>query len=92
MKLADDSTRRLAAPTEASERAVRVTAFSRLHFGLSAWGGTGRQFGGVGLMVARPAIELFAERAERFEACGVHAERLPEFARRWRQSVEDVLS
>ena len=39
-------------------RLVLQTA-SRLHFGLLAWGpGQERQFGGLGLMIDRPGIEL----------------------------------
>lgn len=38
---------------------VRVTAPSRLHFGLLSFGHrTGRQFGGIGLMIDQPAVRL----------------------------------
>jgi beta-ribofuranosylaminobenzene 5'-phosphate synthase len=38
---------------------------SRLHFGLLGWGpGSRRQFGGLGLMVRSPCIEIVLERAE----------------------------
>jgi beta-ribofuranosylaminobenzene 5'-phosphate synthase len=41
---------------------VRVRTPSRLHFGLLAWGAeAARQFGGVGLMIEQPGIELTAE-------------------------------
>jgi beta-ribofuranosylaminobenzene 5'-phosphate synthase len=43
---------------------VRVRTPSRLHFGLLAWGAAAaRQFGGVGLMIQAPGIELLAERS-----------------------------
>ena len=42
--------------------ALRVRTASRLHFGLLGWGPpAARQFGGVGLMVENPGIELIAE-------------------------------
>lgn len=63
---------------------VRVVAGSRLHFGLlAAAGGRERQFGGAGLMVAGPRIELEAERSERPEALGPLSERALEFARKF---------
>src|SRR4051794_26911220 len=41
---------------------LHVRTPSRLHFGLLGWGpGLHRQFGGLGLMIAPPAIELVAE-------------------------------
>jgi beta-ribofuranosylaminobenzene 5'-phosphate synthase len=43
---------------------VRIRTPSRLHFGLLAWGvEAARQFGGVGLMIQAPGIELLAERS-----------------------------
>ena len=40
-------------------RQVRVVAPSRLHFGLLSFGHrTGRQYGGIGLMIDRPAVRL----------------------------------
>ena len=42
---------------------VRITTFSRLHFGLFSFGRqTGRQFGGVGVMVERPGLRLTIQR------------------------------
>lgn len=41
---------------------VRVRTPSRLHFGLLGWGsGSQRQFGGLGLMVESPSLELAVE-------------------------------
>ena len=41
---------------------IRVRTPSRLHFGLLAWGAAAtRQFGGIGLMIDSPGIELSAE-------------------------------
>jgi beta-ribofuranosylaminobenzene 5'-phosphate synthase len=64
--------------------AVYVTAPSRLHFGLWSLGGTeGRQFGGVGAMIQRPALRLSLQAAEKLEAVGPSAGRAVTFARRW---------
>lgn len=65
-----------------SER-VRVTAPSRLHFGLLSWGNTGRQFGGAGVMLAHPALVVDAAWSDAFCAAGPHANRVVEFAQRW---------
>ncbi len=49
---------------------------SRLHFGLLGWGpGSRRQFGGLGLMIASPAIELTIEPAPAQVIRGPLAER-----------------
>ena len=62
---------------------IRVLTGSRLHFGLiAASGGMGRQFGGAGLMVARPGIELDAAASEAPDIQGPLAERVLEFARK----------
>ncbi len=79
---------------------VRVTAPSRLHFGLLSFGHpTGRQFGGIGLMIDRPAVRIRITSALRFEMDApvpdaadaesqhderaVLAGRVREFAERW---------
>jgi len=70
---------------------VRVTAPSRLHFGLWSLGGTsGRHFGGVGAMVGRPGLRLRIEPlvgGASGDACvvaeGPLAGRAETFARRW---------
>ncbi len=52
--------------------AMRITTPSRLHFGLLAWGPNApRQFGGVGLMVDAPGLELIAQPAETLNVSGV---------------------
>ena len=50
---------------------LRLTTPGRLHFGLLAWGKQApRQFGGVGLMIERPGIELTAQPAPHWQAEG----------------------
>lgn len=60
-----------------------LRAPSRLHFGLLSWGRMGRQFGGVGVMIERPGIELAARSSDRFVAHGPCADRVEQFARLW---------
>ncbi|HEX3152749.1 MAG TPA: beta-ribofuranosylaminobenzene 5'-phosphate synthase family protein [Gemmataceae bacterium] len=77
---------------------TRVTAPSRLHFGLlslpaagsNRWPGIDgqpglpvRHFGGVGLMVDRPGLAVSVERARDWSATGPHAERTLGFARQF---------
>lgn len=72
--------------TDDSPRGVRrvvVHAASRLHFGLFAWGGAGRQFGGVGVMVRQPGLSLCAEQASAAMFEGPLASRIAEFCGRW---------
>jgi beta-ribofuranosylaminobenzene 5'-phosphate synthase len=65
-------------------RVVRVTAPSRLHFGLWALGRTeGRQFGGVGVMLEQPRLALSIQPAEKLETTGLAAARVLTFAQRW---------
>lgn len=60
---------------------VRIVTPSRLHFGLLGWGPQSpRQFGGVGLMVERPGLEILAEAAPEWQATGPLAERALEVA------------
>ena len=62
---------------------VRVRTGSRLHFGLLAPGeGAARRFGGAGLMVDRPGIDLVAEPSGSFSVEGPLADRVREVARR----------
>jgi len=64
---------------------ISVRAPSRLHFGLLAWGADApRQFGGVGLMVAQPGLELSARPAPAgaWSAEGPLADRALRFAGR----------
>ncbi|WP_165253253.1 beta-ribofuranosylaminobenzene 5'-phosphate synthase family protein [Paludisphaera soli] len=54
-----------------------IRTASRLHFGLLGWGPhVRRQFGGVGLMIEAPGLELLAEPADRFHAEGPLAGRV----------------
>jgi beta-ribofuranosylaminobenzene 5'-phosphate synthase len=56
---------------------IRVRTPSRLHFGLLGWGPqVRRQFGGVGLMIETPGIELIAEPATAWIAEGPLAVRV----------------
>jgi beta-RFAP synthase len=78
------STRGSGTPVVGVGASVEVTAPSRLHFGLLGFGAsTDRQFGGVGVMIKRPAVRMRLKQAERFQAIGPRAERIREFARRW---------
>jgi beta-ribofuranosylaminobenzene 5'-phosphate synthase len=62
---------------------LRLTTPSRLHFGLLAWGPqASRQFGGVGLMIDRPGLELSAHDAPSWQAEGPLADRTLRIARR----------
>ena len=55
---------------------LRINTPSRLHFGLLGWGPqVPRQFGGVGLMLERPGLEIVAETAPTWEADGPLADR-----------------
>ena len=54
----------------------RIQTPSRLHFGLFGWGPlAARQFGGVGLMIERPGLEMLVEPADRWAADGPLADR-----------------
>jgi beta-ribofuranosylaminobenzene 5'-phosphate synthase len=56
---------------------IRVQTPSRLHFGLFGWGPQAkRQFGGMGLMIEAPGIELLVEPASRWHIEGPHALRI----------------
>ncbi len=55
---------------------LRIQTPSRLHFGWLGWGTSGRrQFGGVGLMIEQPGLEIVAENASDWSASGPLAER-----------------
>jgi len=63
---------------------VRISSPSRLHFGLLAFGQpSGRQYGGVGLMLDRPRVELSVSAASHFSARGFAIERVKRLTRRW---------
>jgi beta-RFAP synthase len=80
--------------------AIRVRTPSRLHFGLLSLPGqdrwpnsegqrtlTARRFGGVGLMIESPAVQLVAEPSPAWAAEGPLADRALEFARRFALST-----
>jgi beta-RFAP synthase len=61
--------------------AVYVRAPCRLHFGMFSFGHPGqRQFGGVGMMIDPPAVEVEIKPAARFQVSGALAERTQRFA------------
>src|SRR5262245_59520615 len=66
---------------------VRVTAPSRLHFGLWSLANGGqrdvRQFGGVGAMVEQPGLKLSLRPGNSLTTGGEMADRALAFARRW---------
>src|SRR4051812_45032789 len=71
-------------------RIVEVTAPSRLHFGLWAFGDVSRrQFGGVGAMIDQPGLRLQIRASDRITACGPEAPRALEFAKRFIDSAAD---
>lgn len=64
---------------------------SRLHFGLLGWGPhLRRQFGGVGLMIDAPGLELAAEPSDRFEAVGPLAGRVADLLDRMGPAIRPV--
>jgi beta-ribofuranosylaminobenzene 5'-phosphate synthase len=63
-----------------SHSGLRVTAGSRLHFGLLSFGQQGRrQFGGAGVMISSPVLQLKIEESDSFSASGPMAERVEQF-------------
>ena len=69
-------------------RRIEIDAPSRLHFGMLSFGQrAGRQFGGAGVMVARPALRLRISSSEKLEAHGPSAARAIQFARRVARSL-----
>ena len=62
-------------------RSVHVHAPSRLHFGMFSFGYIDRpQFGGVGVMIEPPAIDVAISPAATFTAGGEHTNRVERFA------------
>jgi beta-ribofuranosylaminobenzene 5'-phosphate synthase len=63
-------------------RSIRVRTPCRLHFGLSSLGhdSTKPQYGGVGMMINSPCVELEITPSDQFEVDGRHAERVAKFA------------
>jgi len=72
---------------------LRIKTASRLHFGLLGWGPrASRQFGGVGLMVERPGLELTARPADVFQAEGLLADRVASLLDRIRERADSDLT
>ena len=72
-------------------RPIRIQTPSRLHFGLLSWGPNApRQFGGVGLMIDAPGLELSAEPALEWKAEGPLASRVLQVARRVSDRLEGI--
>src|SRR3954447_9986273 len=64
-------------------RCIRIRTPSRLHFGLLGWGPQAvRQFGGVGLMIEDPGLELVGETAAGWTFDGPLAPRVEQIVRR----------
>ena len=63
---------------------VRVIAPSRLHFGMFSFGhARERQFGGVGVMIDRPGVEVVVSESERLIVEGHLAERASRVIESW---------
>lgn len=72
--------------SEMSAATIEVSAPCRLHFGLASFGQpTARQYGGAGVMVARPRLRLRISQAARFEAAGPAANRVSDVVDRMRR-------
>jgi beta-RFAP synthase len=64
---------------------LRIRTPSRLHFGLLGWGPQlKRQFGGLGLMIEAPGVEVVVERAESWMVDGPLAPRVEQIVGRVR--------
>ena len=62
---------------------VHIQTGSRLHFGMLSFGHVQqRQYGGVGVMIQRPGIELVGRRHTHLEVDGPLADRVRRFALR----------
>ena len=70
---------------------IRIRTPSRLHFGLLGWGPLARrQFGGVGLMIDAPGIELIAEPAAAWSVEGPLAHRVEPLVNRDRERMRQT--
>jgi len=68
-------------------RTVKVTAASRLHFGMFSFSQPDvRAFGGVGVMIDRPGVCLTVQSADKLTATGPLADRALQFAQRLTQA------
>jgi beta-ribofuranosylaminobenzene 5'-phosphate synthase len=69
---------------------IQIRTPSRLHFGLFGWGPeVVRQFGGIGLMIHSPGVELSVERAPSWIAEGPLASRLEAVIAQLRQRLPE---
>ncbi|MEX2559706.1 MAG: hypothetical protein WD403_07310 [Pirellulales bacterium] len=72
-----------------SVQRVQVSAPSRLHFGMLAFGQAGaRQFAGVGAMIDSPGVRLSISPGQRLEASGPASGRVLAFARQFVQAAD----
>jgi len=70
---------------------IRIRTPSRLHFGLLGWGPlASRQFGGVGLMIDAPGIELIAEPASSWTVEGPLAIRIEPLVTQLRERMRQT--
>ena len=64
---------------------VRISAPSRIHFGLLSLGGDSpRQYGGAGVMLQSPRTDIVVSPSKKDSFQGPHAERVAQFVERWR--------
>ncbi len=67
-------------------RQIQVVASSRLHFGLVSFGHVGqRQFGGIGVMLQKPSLELLFSPSLALEVTGELSDRVLTFVEDWAQ-------
>jgi beta-ribofuranosylaminobenzene 5'-phosphate synthase len=70
---------------------IRIRTPSRLHFGLLAWGAQAtRQFGGVGLMIESPTIEVRAAVAPTWIASGPLASRVEQVVGQLQRQASEI--
>lgn len=70
-----------------TESGIQVIAPARLHFGMLAFeNGRLRRFGGLGLMVQQPAVQLWCASAPEFQVAGPLADRVRRVACEWSRS------
>jgi beta-ribofuranosylaminobenzene 5'-phosphate synthase len=71
-----------------TKRAIRIRTPSRLHFGLLGWGSQrSRQFGGVGLMIDAPGVEVLVEPATSWIIEGALASRVEQLVAQLRSTM-----
>ena len=67
-----------------TSKMLRILAANRLHFGLLAFGGNREQrYGGAGMMIEQPGIEVRISQATRLTIVGVLGDRVRNVVRRW---------